>query len=136
MIFIKKLSALLDNAEVLMEMSVTQSNKLKVIKLAGKISWEDAQRLDTKIKEIIEEGFHQIVFNLDDVRFICSGGIGALIYNLNQVKKHNGCMYLISSSEYVNFIFETLKFDVVFDGFLFKSYEEFCEKVVDRKIPA
>jgi anti-anti-sigma factor len=118
---------------MLMEMSVTQTSKYKIIKLTGKISWDDAQALDLKIKEIVEEGFHHIVFNLDDVRFICSGGIGALIYNLNQVKKHNGCMYLISSSEYVNFIFETLKFDVVFDGALFKSYEEFSEKILDKE---
>jgi anti-anti-sigma factor len=73
------------------------------------------------------------VFNLDEVTFICSGGIGALVYNLNKVKKMGGAMYIISSNEYVNYILETLKFDIVFDGFLFDSYEEFSNQILEKE---
>lgn len=116
-----------------MNMSVTESGKFKIVKLSDKIGWNDAQDLDKTIKEIIDGGCFHIVFNLDDVTFLCSGGIGALIYNLNRVKKENGGIYLLSSNDYVNFIFETLKFDIVFDGYLFKSYEDFCDKVLETK---
>lgn len=116
-----------------MELSITQIKKFKIVKLSGRVDWESARVLDNKIQEIIDEGFYHIVFNLDDVTFICSGGVGALIYNLNKVKKSDGAIYIISSNEYVNFIFETLKFDIVFDGFLFESYSEFKEKVLDTE---
>lgn len=115
-----------------MDLSVTTIKSFKVIKPSGKIDWENARLLDKEIQQLTEEGFSHIVFNLDEVTFICSGGIGALVYNLNKVRKMGGAIYIISSNHYINYIFETLKFDIVFEGFLFKSYEEFTEKVIDK----
>jgi len=116
-----------------LESSITQTGKFKIVKLSGKIDWESARVLDQKINAIVEEGFYHIVFNLDEVTFICSGGVGALVYNLNKVKKAGGAIYLISSNEYVNFIFETLKFDIVFDGYLYDSYEKFEAQVLAKE---
>ncbi len=116
-----------------MESSFTSIGKFKIVKLAGKIDWESARTLDQKINAIIDEGIYHIAFNLDEVTFICSGGIGALVYNLNKVRKSGGAIYLISSNEYVNFIFETLKFDIVFDGYLYNSYEVFQKDVLDKE---
>lgn len=116
-----------------MELSVTQNGKFKIIKVSGKVDWENARLLDKEIDQIVEEGFCHIVFNLDEVTFICSGGIGALVYNLNKVKKMGGAIYIISSNQYVNYIFETLKFDIVFDGYLFDTFENFNEQVLERQ---
>ena len=116
-----------------MELSITDIDKFKVIKLGGRIDWENARALDKHIREIIDQGVYHIVFNLDEVNFICSGGIGALIYNLNKVKKEGGGIFLVSSNPYISYIFETLKFDVVFDGYLFNTFDEFLEKVIDRQ---
>ncbi len=115
-----------------MELSVTEINKYKVIKPQGRIDWENARILDKEIQQIIERGHYHIVFNLDEVSFICSGGIGALVYNLNKVKKMNGAIYIISSNDYINYIFETLKFDIVFEGYLYKTFEEFATEVLER----
>lgn len=115
-----------------MDLAVTEIKSYKIIKISGKVDWESARLLDKEIQQLIDSGNSRIVFNLDEVTFICSGGIGALVYNLNKVKKMGGAMYIISSNEYVNYILETLKFDIVFDGFLFDSYEEFSEQVIDK----
>jgi anti-anti-sigma factor len=88
--------------------------------------------LDKEIQQIVDEGIAHIVFNLDEVTFLCSGGVGALVYNLNKVKKAGGAMYIISSNEYVNYILETLKFSIVFDGFLFTSFESFRDQVMEK----
>ncbi len=114
-----------------MKMSITSIGKFKVIKLAGRINWENARALDKQIQTLVDDQCYHIVFNLDEVTFICSGGIGALIYNLNKIRKNNGGIYLISSNHYIEYIFETLKFDIVFEGYLFKTFDEFLEKVVD-----
>ncbi len=116
-----------------MELSVTDVGKFKIIKAAGRVDWENARLLDKEIHQVIDGGSCHIVFNLDEVTFICSGGIGALVYNLNKVKKMGGAIYIISSNQYVNYIFETLKFDIVFDGYLFSSIEMFSEQVLDRQ---
>jgi anti-sigma B factor antagonist len=114
-----------------MKLSVTAIGKFKLIKLGGRIDWENARNLDKKIQNLVDSGHYHIVFNLDEVTFMCSGGIGALIYNLNKIRKNNGGIYLISSNHYIEYIFETLKFDIVFEGYLFKTFDEFLEKVVD-----
>ncbi|NLD99623.1 MAG: STAS domain-containing protein [Fibrobacter sp.] len=115
-----------------MKLSVTEISKCKIVKPSGRIDWESARILDKQIQSIIDSGFFHIAFNLDDVTFICSGGIGALVYNLNKVKKTGGAIYIISSNEYINYIFETLKFDLVFDGYLYKSYEDFANNVLEK----
>lgn len=116
-----------------MELSLTSMGKFKLVKISGKVDWEQARTLDQKINEIVDEGICHIVFNLEEVSFICSGGIGALVYNLNKIKKMGGAIYIISSNDYVNFIFETLKFDLIFDGYLYDSFEKFQEEVLEKE---
>ena len=115
-----------------MELSISDINNYKIIRICGKVDWENARMLDKEIQQIIDEGFSHIVFNLDEVTFICSGGVGALVYNLNKVRKLGGAMYIISSNDYVNYILETLKFSIVFDGFLFTSFEHFREQIIEK----
>jgi anti-anti-sigma factor len=114
------------------ELAITETGKFKIIKICGKVDWDNARLLDKEIQRIIEDGFSHVVFNLDEVTFICSGGVGTLVYNLNKVKKLGGAMYIISSNEYVNYILETLKFSIVFDGFLFTSFEHFREQIIEK----
>jgi anti-anti-sigma factor len=116
-----------------MELTVSDVDKFKVIKPVGRIDWESARILDQEIHRIIEEGFYHIVFNLDEVTFICSGGIGALAYNLNKVKRKGGAIYIVSSNDYINYIFETLKFNIVFEGYYYKTFEEFSSEVIDSE---
>ena len=115
-----------------MDFTVTTIEKFKVIKPTGRIDWESARLLDKEVQRIIDEDFCHIVFNLDEITFICSGGIGALVYNLNKVKKMGGAIYIIADNEYINYIFETLKFDVIFDGFMYRKFEDFSASVLDK----
>ncbi|MFP4164829.1 MAG: STAS domain-containing protein [Chitinispirillaceae bacterium] len=116
-----------------MELSLTTISDYKVIKPSGRIDWDNARLLDKEIQQLVDDGFCRIVFNLDEVTFICSGGIGALVYNLNKVKKMGGAIYIIASNEYINYIFETLKFDLLFEGYLYKRFEDFSSEVLEQK---
>jgi len=111
-----------------MEFSVTTLGKFKVFKLSGKLGWEAARDLDKQIASIIDDGILFILFNLDDVQFICSGAIGAILYNLNRVSKQDGGIYIVSSNDYVNYIFDTT-FGAMVDKIMFKSFEDFYEKI-------
>ena len=113
-----------------MDFSIRDSGRYKIITLKGKIDWEDASRLDKEISTLINEGFVHIAFIFDEVISICSALIGALVFNLNKAKKLKGAFYLISSNKTVNSVFETLKFDIVFDGYLFDSFECFRKEIL------
>ncbi|MCU0610118.1 MAG: STAS domain-containing protein [Chitinispirillaceae bacterium] len=115
-----------------MELTISDAGQFKIIKPVGRIDWESARHLDQEIHRLIEEGFYHLVFNLDEVTFICSGGIGALAYNVNKVKRKGGAIYVISANDYINYVFETLKFNIVFDGFYFRTQEEFSAAVLEK----
>ena len=116
-----------------MEFSVSTKGTIKIFKPTGVINWDDARKFDEKVSSLIENGSYHIAFIFDEVVTICSGVIGSIVYNLNKVKKKNGAFYLISSNESINSLFSDLKFDIVFEGYLFKSYEEFCKKIIEKK---
>jgi len=115
-----------------MDFTVTEVGKFKVIKPSGRIDWESARLLDKEIQRLVDEKYCHIAFNLDEVTFICSGGIGALVYNLNKVTKMGGAIYIIADNEYISYIFETLKFDMIFAGYMYKTFDEFSEAVLHR----
>jgi anti-anti-sigma factor len=116
---------------ILMEFIARDEGRFKIITLTGKIGWEDARDLDEQVSRFIDvDRFIHVVFDLDNVTFISSGGIGTLIYNLNKVRRENGQVYLVAANKYMNYMFEILKFDIVFDGFLFKTYDDFHKKII------
>ena len=115
-----------------MELTVTSIDKFKVIKPFGRVDWENARVIDREIQHLIDEGHCNIVLNLDDITFICSGGIGALVYNHNKMEKIGGAIYIIADNEYVQYIFEMLKFDIAFEGYLYKKFEDFSAAVLDK----
>lgn len=115
-----------------MDFTVTDISGYKVIKPSGRIDWESARLLDKEIQRLVDAKHCRIVFNLDDVTFICSGGIGALVYNLNKVTKMGGAIYIIADNEYISYIFETLKFDLIFSGYMYRTFEEFSAAALSK----
>jgi anti-anti-sigma factor len=104
-----------------------------VIKPVGRVDWESARLLDKEVQRLSGDGYCRIVFNLDDVTFICSGGIGALVYNRNKLIKQGGAVYIIADNEYIAYIFEALKFDIIFEGYMYKTFDEFSAAVLDKE---
>jgi anti-anti-sigma factor len=119
-----------------MELQVTDSGTYKVVTVLGKVDWESARRLDTQIQSLIADGAINLVFDLDRVSFLCSGAIGALTYNLNKIRAAEGACYIVSSNNYVNYIFETLHFDSVFKGLLHKTWDDLRAVASDVGGPA
>ena len=110
--------------------AISHEGEFAIIKLSDRIEWEEARELDTLIKSMLEKGSYNIAFDLNSVTYICSAAIGTLVYNLNTARKNSGAIYIISSNEYIDFMFETLKFDMIFEGFIYPSYDEFQQKII------
>ena len=83
------------------------------------------------VRRLMRGGHECFVFDLNAVTYICSAGIGALVYNLNTVRQNNGAIYIISSNEYIEYMFQTLKFDMVFDGYIYPSIDEFKRRIIE-----
>jgi len=113
-----------------MDFTVTEISNFMVIKPIGRVDWEGARFLDKEVQRLVDAGHVHVVFNLDEVTFMCSGGIGALVYNRNKLMHLGGAVYVIANNEYISYIFEALKFDMIFEGYMFKTFDEFSAAVL------
>jgi anti-sigma B factor antagonist len=114
-----------------MDFTVTEISDFMVIKPVGRIDWESARLLDKEVQRLVGDGHVHIVFNLDDVSFICSAGIGALVYHRNKLEQLGGAAYIIADNEYITYIFEALNFKLIFEGYMYKTFDEFSAAVLD-----
>jgi anti-anti-sigma factor len=117
----------------MMELRITSNDKIALFLVKGKIGWDNSRILDTQIHKMVEKGCSHIIFNLDEVTFLCSGGIGALVYNMKKVQETGGDIYIVSGSDYIQFLFATIGFNIIFSGRIFKSFEEFIDNVLQPK---
>jgi anti-anti-sigma factor len=116
-----------------MELRITSNDKIALFIVKGKIGWDNSRILDTQIHKMVEKGCSHIIFNLDEVTFLCSGGIGALVYNMKKVQETGGDIYIVSTSDYIQFLFATIGFNIIFSGRIFQSFQEFGDKVLQPK---
>lgn len=113
-----------------MELKITHNTRIALFIVKGKIGWDNSRILDTQIHKMVEMGCSHIIFNLDEVTFLCSGGIGALIYNMKKVQESGGDIFVVSNSEYIQFLFATIGFNIIFNDKIFKDFEEFRDKIL------
>jgi anti-anti-sigma factor len=116
-----------------MELRINSNSQIALFVVKGKIGWDNSRILDSQIHKMVEKGCTHIVFNLDEVTFLCSGGIGALIYNMKKVQETGGDIYIVSNSDYIQFLFATIGFNIIFSNRIFKSFEEFSDRVLKAK---
>ena len=116
-----------------MELKITHNTQIALFIVKGKIGWDNSRILDSQIHKMVEMGCSHIIFNLDEVTFLCSGGIGALIYNMKKVQETGGDIFVVSNSEYIQFLFATIGFNIIFNGKIFKDFEEFRDRILDPK---
>lgn len=116
-----------------MELRINSNSQIALFVVKGKIGWDNSRILDSQIHKMVEKGCTHIIFNLDEVTFLCSGGIGALIYNMKKVQESGGDIFIVSNSDYIQFLFATIGFNIIFNGKIFKTFEEFSETVLKTK---
>jgi anti-sigma B factor antagonist len=67
------------------------------------------------VRELLEDGRRNIVFNLADVSYIDSSGIGELVTAFTTVKKSGGDLKLLHLTKKVHDLLQLTKLFTVFD---------------------
>ncbi|MGD9201975.1 MAG: STAS domain-containing protein, partial [Chitinispirillia bacterium] len=68
-----------------MDFEITDIGDFKLLKLTGTIDWEKAKDLDNTLKELFDKGHINLVIDLNEVLFLCSGGLGSLAYGYSLI---------------------------------------------------
>jgi anti-anti-sigma factor len=112
-----------------MKLTIARIDDLSIFRIGGKVGWESSRLLDSEVREAVEAKTKFLVFDLDDIEFLSSGAIGVLVYHLRKLQGGNGDIFVLTSNQYVMYLFRTIGFHRVFDGKIFGKYEELAAKL-------
>ena len=99
-----------------MEINKEVKDGVAVIYLSGNLLGENANGPVLEyLKEQIESGTKKVVFNLTDLKFINSTGLGMLMTAMARVKNAGGEMYLCNVPEIMTKILKMMKLDTTFN---------------------
>jgi anti-sigma B factor antagonist len=70
-----------------------------VVAVGGEIDVYTAPKLRDKITELVGQGHHDLVIDMEGVDFLDSTGLGVLVGGLKKVRAHDGSMELICAQD-------------------------------------
>jgi anti-sigma B factor antagonist len=70
-----------------------------IVSVGGEIDVYTAPKLRDKITELVGEGHHQLVIDMESVDFLDSTGLGVLVGGLKKVRAHNGSLQLVCNQD-------------------------------------
>lgn len=108
-----------------MEISTRELKRAVVVEVSGRIDHETAPELEKTLEGLIEDGHYNIVIDLENVEYISSRGLRALLTARKAARRWNrGDVRLANLQEHVR---ET--FDLVGFTQLFEIYDDLVEAV-------
>lgn len=98
---------------------------MKVIKLCGILSHVQAKQFRQEISDLVEAGAIEILVDFEQVTFMDSSGLGALVSVLKTIRAANGSLSLCSLRQEVKMLLELA--DVAQFFAIFSSQEAFYQ---------
>jgi anti-sigma B factor antagonist len=99
-----------------MRTSTRQIVDVTVVDMKGRIVLgEESASVRDLIRDLLGKGHRKILFNLGDVEYIDSSGLGALVSAFTSVKKQGGELKLLNLTDKVESVLQITKLYTVFD---------------------
>ena len=93
---------------------VTEHDGVAVLAVQGEVDVYTAPRLREKLVELVTQGKHRIVVDLEAVEFLDSTGLGVLVGGLKRVRSHDGDLSLVCTQHRILKVFEITGLTKVF----------------------
>jgi anti-sigma B factor antagonist len=101
-----------------LKIKIRKTDSVAILDISGKImGGPDADTFKEMIRQLIEEGFKNVLVNLHAVPWINSTGLGILIAGYTTLKREGGSLKLLNVTDRVGSILMITKL-----GTIFKSY--------------
>ena len=107
-----------------MDISITNYNRSDVIKAAGRVDTYTAPQLEDTFNGLIEDGRYNLVFDMEEVDFLSSKGVGVLLETLKSARKNRGNLALVKVNARIKESFEYINIHNMFD-----FYEDLTDAV-------
>ena len=99
-----------------MDLSVTSREQggRTVVEVGGEIDVYTAPVLRERLNDLVGEGKHHLVVDMEKVEFLDSTGLGVLVGGLKKVRSHDGWLRLVCTQERILKIFRITGLTKVF----------------------
>jgi anti-sigma B factor antagonist len=92
--------------------------EVMILNLSGKImGGEDNDLFHSQIKNLISEGYVDVILNLGKVNWINSTGLGVLVSGYHTLKKNGGQMRICDVSDRIDNILNVTQLKLVFETY-------------------
>ncbi|HET7488300.1 MAG TPA: STAS domain-containing protein [Acidimicrobiales bacterium] len=95
-------------------LEVTEHDGITVLAVRGEVDVYTAPRLREKLVELVSQGKHNIVVDLEAVDFLDSTGLGVLVGGLKRLRSHDGDLSLVCTQHRILKVFEITGLTKVF----------------------
>ena len=95
-------------------LDVAERNGYAVLNVRGEVDVYTAPKFRERLIELVGEGKHRIVVDLEGVDFLDSTGLGVLVGGLKRLRIHNGDLLLICTQSRILKVFEITGLTKVF----------------------
>jgi len=94
-----------------MELSHDKNGEILMITIKGRLDAATAPVADNAIKKIMEEDCTRVLFNLNDLEYLSSGGLRVILGVAKDLNRKGGKLVLCSLHQFVKEVFEVSGFD-------------------------
>lgn len=95
-------------------LDVTERDGKAVLSVRGEVDVYTAPRLRERLVELVAQGKHQIIVDLEGVDFLDSTGLGVLVGGLKRLRSHDGDLGLVCTQPRILKVFEITGLTKVF----------------------
>ncbi len=108
------------------------SSIVKIVQPSGILDGLNANQLRRDISDLVENGANIVLVDFQDITFMNSAGLGALVSILKKVRSLGAELFICSLNEQVKIIFELTKMDLIFKPFANRNEVEQAVKNLDN----
>lgn len=90
------------------------NSDIKVFNPSGILNTVSGNQLRRDVGDIISSGINIVLIDLQNVEFIDSSGLGALVATMQTVKAAGGKLFVCSANEQVKMLFKLTKMERIF----------------------
>jgi anti-sigma B factor antagonist len=99
-----------------MTTNIRKIGGLTIVDISGRIELgEESAALRDLVRDLLSKGRKQILFNLGDVNYIDSAGLGHLVSAFTSVRNHGGELKLVNLSNNIQNLMQITRLYTVFE---------------------
>lgn len=106
------------------------SSTFTIVKPVGVLDATQTAQLRTQIDDAMQSGASTVLVDFEQVSFMDSSGLGALVGAFKSLRARGGKLCVCSVNEQIRILFELTSMDRVFD--IFPSQEEFSRHTLSN----